>query len=182
MSATARPQTATSPGWEGILDAGESVLWQGRPDGKLTFGLSDAAQGLFGLAFAAFALFWMIMASTAGGYFWAFGLIHFSVGVGLAIGGPLARTFRLRRTWYTLTTRRAFIASDTLISGRSLAAYPINADSTLALVEGSPGTVYFAEVTRRSKNGSRNVPLGFERIHDARDVLAQMRAIQKEAK
>ena len=87
----------------GILDAGEGILWQGQPDGRFTFGLGDSLTGLFGFFFAAFALFWMVLAAQAGGFFWAFGLLHFSVGVALAVGGPIWRAYRLRRTWYTLT-------------------------------------------------------------------------------
>ena len=64
----------TAPaGWEGILDTGETILWQGRPDGKIVLRPANTATFVFGLAFAGFALFWMIMASTAGGFFWAFG-------------------------------------------------------------------------------------------------------------
>ena len=172
----------TPPGWEGILDAGETILWQGQPDGRFTFGLRDAFTGVFGFFFAGFALFWMILAAQAGGYFWAFGLIHFSVGVALAVGGPFWRFYRLRRTWYTLTTRRAFIATDTLTGGRSLAAFPITAETVLTLVGENPGSVHFAQAKRRGRNGTRITPVGFERIHEAREVLALMRDIQKKAR
>ncbi len=172
----------TQPGWEGILDQDEAILWQGQPDGRMTFGARDLAAGLFGLVFAGFALIWMILAAQAGGFFWAFGLIHFSVGVGIGAGGPIWRSYRLRRTWYTLTDRRAFIATDTLTSGRMLATYPITADTVLMLEGKDPGSVFFASVTRRINKRDRQVPLGFERIHDARNVMAMMRDIQKAAR
>ncbi|MDP1669294.1 aspartate carbamoyltransferase catalytic subunit [Phaeovulum sp.] len=173
---------ATPPGWEGILDAGEAIVWQGRPDGRFRFGWRDLVTGLFGFIFAGFALVWMAIAASAGGFFWAFGLIHFSVGAAIAVGGPVWRTYRLRHTWYTLTTRRAFIATDTLTSGRSLAAYPIAADTVLTLEGEDPASVHFASVMRRINKRDRLVPIGFEHIHDAGEVLEKLREIQKAAR
>ena len=46
-------------GWEGILDPGEKVLWQGRPDPKLHISGVHVFSGVFGLIFAGFALIWM---------------------------------------------------------------------------------------------------------------------------
>lgn len=178
---TRQGTAATPTGWEGILDAGESIVWQGQPDGRFTFGLRDLATGLFGFIFAGFALVWMILAATAGGFFWAFGLIHFSVGAAIAVGGPIWRTYRLRHTWYTLTDRRAFVATDTLTSGRMLETYPITAETALTLAGENPASVHFASVTRRINKRDRLVPIGFERISEAREVLALMRDIQKKA-
>lgn len=177
MSATTKPS-----GWEGILDEGEAILWQGQPDGRFTFGLRDFMTGLFGFIFAGFALVWMIVAAAAGGFFWAFGLIHFTVGAAIAVGGPIWRAYRLRRTWYTLTDRRAFIATDTLTSGRALAAYPITAETTLTLEGENPASLHFASVMRRVNKSDQLVPIGFERIPEAREVLALMHDIQKKAR
>ena len=41
--------------WENILDPGERILWQGRPDGAVVFRIQNAVTFLFGLAFAGFA-------------------------------------------------------------------------------------------------------------------------------
>ncbi len=43
-------------GWEAILDEGETVIWQGRPNAGLVFRVRDVATFLFGLVFAGFAL------------------------------------------------------------------------------------------------------------------------------
>ena len=56
-------------GWDGILDEGEDIRWQGRPGTKVVWKIGHIFSVLFGLAFAGFALFWMIMASRAGGFF-----------------------------------------------------------------------------------------------------------------
>lgn len=168
-------------GWEGILDEGEVIRWQGRPDGAVVWKVSSIPAILFGAAFSGFALFWMIMAASAGGGFWMFGLIHFFVGIGIGIGPVFWNTLRRRKSWYTLTNKRAIIAMDMPTKGRVLKSYPITKDTMLALVSGDPASINFATDQRRRKNGTYKVKIGFERIADAQQVYALMRDIQKEA-
>lgn len=168
-------------GWEGILDDDEVIRWQGRPDGALVWKISYFVSGLFGLAFSGFALFWMIMAAQAGGGFWMFGLIHFSVGIGVGIGPPFWSAHKRRNSWYTLTDKRALIATNLPLRGRKLKSYPITKDTMIEFGDGSPASVYFATYQRRTKNGSTTVKIGFERIEGAKQVYALMRGIQKEA-
>lgn len=176
-------QTATyidrPDGWAGILDEDETVLWQGRPDGAVKWKIAHIFSFIFGLFFAGFALFWMVMASKAGGAFWMFGLIHFSVGIGVSIGPPFWSAWRRRHTWYTLTDRRAFIATDVPLRGRKLKSYPINEDTVLDYDGDSPATIHFAHEMRRSKNGSRRHDIGFERIEDGSEVYRMMRKVQR---
>ncbi len=169
-------------GWEGILDAGERILWQGRPAGGIRLRLPLMGGFLFGLAFAGFALFWMIMAASAGGHFWMFGLIHFSAGLGVALGPLIYDVIRRRNTWYTLTDRRAFIATDLPLAGRRLASYPIEPDTPIELVGGRPASIHFAETVRREGSSrARRIPVGFEAIADAPKVMGLIREIQKGA-
>ncbi len=170
---------STPSGWEGILDEDEAILWQGRPDGKVDFRLVHVFTGLFGLAFAGFALFWMVMASQAGGFLWMFGLIHFFVGLAIGIGPPFLSAWTRRHTWYTLTDRRAFIATALPLRGRRLKSYPIDDDTVLDYRAGDPATVYFAHEMRRTKNGSRRHDIGFERIADGQEVYGMMRQVQR---
>lgn len=167
-------------GWEGILDEGEKILWQGRPDGAIRFKPGNLFTFLFGLAFAGFALFWMILASRAGGLFWAFGLIHFAAGLGLSFGTILWDAFRRRHTWYTLTDRRAFIATDLPVKGRALKSYPITDDTVLNYRQGDPATIHFSREERRGNKGRRyTVNIGFERIDDGEKVYGLLRQAQK---
>ena len=166
-------------GWEGILDPGEVILWQGRPDKALHIGFRDVALFIFGLFFAGFALFWMVMASQAGGVFWMFGLIHFSVGLGIMAGGPVISLYRRRHLYYTLTDRRAFIASDAPIPGRSLQSYPIAADTPVTFHEGRLSDVHFATRQVRAKHGHRSVAIGFDRIENGRHVMSLIRQVQR---
>jgi len=165
-------------GWDGLLDPGEEILWQGAPDPGFHFRARNLALTAFGAAFAAFALFWMVMASRAGGGFWMFGLIHFSVGVSLILGSLFWGTFKRRRTFYSLSDRRAFIATNLPIVGRRLKSYPITPQTVLTLEERDLPSIFFAREVRRSKNGTQNVPVGFVRIPDAVEVYSLMRRIQ----
>lgn len=137
---------------------------------------------IFGLFFAGFALFWMVMAARAGGIFWMFGLIHFSAGVGIVFSATIQGTMKRRGTWYTLTDRRAFIATELPIKRRTLDSYIITPESRLSLRDGTPGSVMFARRDRRANKGhSLSVDVGFERIGDADKIYGLMRDIQRQA-
>lgn len=166
-------------GWENILDDGEEIRWQGRPDTQIVWKVRHIFTFLFGIAFAGFAVFWMLMASAAGGGFWAFGMIHFSVGLGIAFGPPFWNAWRRRHTWYTLSDRRAFIATDTPFVGRRLKSYPITDDTVIGFQPGKAASIHFAKEHRRSKNGSHSVAIGFERIADGDEVYRLIREIQR---
>lgn len=165
--------------WQGILHEDEEILWQGRPDTSLVLNLPAIGKFLFGLFFAGFALFWMVMAAMAGGFFWMFGLIHFSVGIAIMGSGFFWPGFKARYTWYSLSNRRAFIATHFPWSGRKLHSYPIKANSPLSLEEDDLSSVFFASENYRVKRGSRTRRIGFERITDGREVYHLMRDIQR---
>lgn len=167
------------PGWSGILDPGETVLWQGQPDDSITFGPGTIGLLIFGLLFAGFALFWMVVAAGAGGMFWMFGLLHFCVGAGICVGAVAWRPWTRHHTWYTLTDRRAFIATDMPILGRSLKSYPITAETVLETDGAEPATIWFHEETRQGRNGPSRYRVGFERVSDGAALYRQMRKIQK---
>jgi hypothetical protein len=171
---------AAPAGWEGILDEGERILWQGRPDNKVTFKPGHIISVLFGAVFAGFALFWMIAASMAGGGFWMFGLIHFTAGLAVMLGPIFWPPYARRHTWYTLTDHRAFIATDIPLQGRKLKSYEIGAKTPIDYRAGPPDTIYFAHEYQRTKNGSRRVDIGFERIENGAEVMRLIREAQKD--
>lgn len=166
-------------GWDGILDEGEVVLWQGRPDASLVLGAANIVSGAFGLFFAGFALFWMVMAAQGGGFFWMFGLLHFGVGLSIALGPIFGGAFIRRRTWYTLTDKRAFVAIDLPVKGKSLDSYPINDNTTITFEEAGLSTIHFAKGRRYRGFKKRIGPIGFERIPDGRAVYRMIRDVQK---
>lgn len=166
-------------GWDGILDPDEEILWQGRPDPAIVLKVDSIVMTVFGLFFAGFALFWMVMAAQAGGFFWMFGLIHFAVGVGITFGAFLKKPLQNRRTWYSLSNKRAFIATDYPIRGRRLRSWPINGDTALSMDEGELSTITFATRAYRHKGRNRTRNIGFERIADGPHVYRLMRDIQR---
>ena len=134
---------------------------------------------IFGLFFAGFALFWMIMASAAGGAFWMFGLLHFAVGLSLAVWPAYGVAFTNRHTWYTLTNQRAFIATDLPWRRKSLQSYPITADTPLELEGEAPGTIWFGARYPSGRQGRGNTRAGFERIHEAHSDYRHFMDIQR---
>lgn len=167
--------------WEGILDPDEQIIWQGRPDGAFVLKPAMIGLAIFGTFFAGFALFWMIAASMAGGIFWMFGLLHFGVGVSLVVGSLMGPSYVRRRTWYTLTDQRAMIAKVFPLKGRSLKSYPITKDTNIEYADDGIPSVFFATEQKRRKGGHYSVPVGFERITDAKAVMQMIRKIQKDA-
>ena len=146
--------------------------------------------GVFGLIFAGFALIWMGLAASAGGYFWMFGLLHFCVGLGIMLAGPLGGAFVRRRTWYTLTDRRAFVATHLPWRGRTLADYPITPETPITFHDGDLPSIHFAThsgpiisktfaMQRRKMRRSYSSLIGFERIPDGRHVLSLIRQAQR---
>ncbi|MBT53981.1 MAG: aspartate carbamoyltransferase catalytic subunit [Mameliella sp.] len=172
----------TPSGWDGILDPGETIRWQGRPDSGIHLRGRDYAVMAFGLLFGGFALVWMALVWSVGGSFWMFGLLHFAVGVAIVLWPLLGRPYLRRHTWYTLTNQRAFIAANVPLRGKTLKSYPISKDSPLTLEAGTLGSVFFAiERQQKSKSGYRDVRIGFEYIADAREIFGLFRDIQRGA-
>lgn len=178
----------TPSGWEDILDPGEEILWQGRPDTALTLAPIKPLQMAIGLFFTVFALFWTSMAhSMSNGaepwffryVFPNFGLIFVAIGLYQMGGYAIYNSFRRKRSWYTLTNTRAFVATNMPLAGKRLNSWPITADMPITLTQNTPGTVHFATEQRSGRNGSYTIPIGFERIHDAAEVHRLIRDIQK---
>lgn len=182
---TLQPPPAPAPaGWEGILDQGEVILWQGVPDGGIAFAVTDLPKLLGGVLMVGFSMFWMFNASKGGGYFWMFGLIFLFIGAGTVTRDTLGAARRRRASHYTLTNRRAIIATNLPLIGRSLNSYPIDAGTLLELVEQDDlGTVNFARRETPLRRGTQAAQrIGFERIPEPRRVFSLMRQIQHEAK
>ncbi|MEM6277390.1 MAG: aspartate carbamoyltransferase catalytic subunit [Pseudomonadota bacterium] len=170
----------TDDPWKDLLDPGERIIWQGRPDPG--FGLTTESYLMipFGAVFTVFALFWMAMASMGSFIFSLFGLPFVAVGAGMLFWGVYGPTLTRRHTWYTLTNKRGFIATDLPLQGRKLTSYPIMGAELELIDSGGFETVNFAEkVTRTKKHGTSRVPIGFKRLEESREVYRLMRDIQR---
>lgn len=167
-------------GWDGILDDDETILWQGRPDGSLQFDFSEPKKLAIGAFFVSFSLIWMWGALQAGGFFWIFGLLFFGNGLFNSVGVHFWKAYVRQNTYYTLTNKRAFIATD-LLGKKGLRSYPIEDDTQLEFQDGNTQTILFATITKHSKKGKPHTTLiGFEKILDGRNVYDLMRGLQKD--
>ncbi|MDQ2091718.1 aspartate carbamoyltransferase catalytic subunit [Marimonas arenosa] len=189
-AATAPARSASPAGWENILSEGERIMWQGRPGPGLTLApvlpgrMAKAAVGLllFGyLPVMNLSHGWPPFADLSPGRT-ILPLIFFAVvltALHQLAGYALTRTLVRRRTWYTLTDRRAYIATDLPILGKRLKSWPITVASRLDYDGGTPGAVWFAEEKKRSGKSRYTMPIGFEQLDDAGHVYRLMRAIQQ---
>lgn len=185
-------ETGSVPdGWEGLLAEGEEILWQGRPDDKVLWSDLVHLHTAFGLFFTLFSLFWMAMAwkmgnvTPGGGVFSGlslfplFGLPFLAIGLYTLIGRIFFDSVRRRGTFYTLTSRAAYVA--TQIKGkRELKRYSLLDDVRPRLEDGDPGSVFFSTVTtvyhgrKRGMVSNVSTPIGFRRIPEARKVYLMM--------
>ncbi len=170
----------TPSGWDGILDEDEEIRWQGQPDSAIRPDLSQPMSIGMGVFFMGFSIFWMNMASRAGGGFWMFGLLFFGIGFYNAIGVHFWKAYLRRTTHYTLTNKRALIGTQPF-GKRVLKSYPIARDTPIELQDGNPATIVFAREIHRGKKSSYKTNIGFERIDDGQKVYGLLRDIQKEA-
>ena len=175
------PSDMDGDDWAGILDPDEKVIWQGRPDGRFVLERRMLRPGLYGVGFAAFATIWLGLAVLAGAgiEFWGLGLLFIAVGLWITVHALFQPTFLRRRTWYTLTNRRAFVATDLPVFGRSLTSYPINRGVRIDRSDPDRPSVIFAAKKINSDDGARVEPIGFERIVEAQHVFQLMQGIEK---
>lgn len=192
--------TTIPAGWEGILDDDESILWQGRPGGGVLWSDLLKFETFFGLFFAGFAVFWIYGAATMGRsvgtsgaglipmLFPLFGIPFVVVGLHMVVGRLFWDAYLRGQTWYTLSDKAAYIATETL-GKRALKRYPFEDMVPPSLDDGQPGSVWFAEelrthTSRRRHSTARGtsysgptrtrvtrIPVGFRRIDGARAVF-----------
>ena len=175
----------TPAGWHGILDSGEQILWQGEPERGVRANIADFRRVLPGLAMVAFALFWTTMAMRANFFFGLFGVFFIFVGLRTALEPILWPAFVRARSFYTLTDRRAIIATTLPLQGRRLVSYPMDAQTVIEYVgTTAPSVLFGVPLNTTSKVFGWSVQgtpkrAGFEFIKDADQVIAMMRQIQR---
>lgn len=164
------------PGWQGLLEDDERILWQGRPEKGVRWLDGDLSGTFMGFVMVCFALFWMFQAAKGGTAMWIFGFAFLLVGGRQMISGNIIPAYIRSRTWYTLTDRRAIIATDMPVRGRSLTTIPITPDTQVTLEPGQPGSILFGPTIIARRRGE-----AFLLIEGAENVLRLIRETQTAA-
>jgi hypothetical protein len=164
--------------WDGILEDGEDILWQGRPDTRFAMADADMLPMIFGLIFTAFAMLWMAIAAIGDSMFWVFGLVHFSIGIAITGYAISRHTLARKYSYYTLTSSRAIIGLSYPWAKPSLRKRRITARTKIVL--DPEHTVTFGPSGRSKRHPIPTRPPQFAHIDDAEKVFHLMQQIQKE--
>ena len=164
--------------WDGILEEGESILWQGRPDHVFVMSRDEFIMMIFGLLFSTVGAVFFGIGISAGSLFWVPMSVHFFIGLTITIYAIFRNTVAHRYSYYTLTSQRAIIglsypwAKPRLRKIRITPERKISTDHEHTVVFGPPGR------SKRHPFPTRTPQ--FTRIDDAQKVFHLMQQIQKE--
>ncbi len=169
--------------WQNSLLANERLLWSGKPKGGFRWMAADFVQIPFALFWNGFVVFWIFMASSAGGAFGLFGVPHALVGIYLLFGRYIYDIQRRKNTSYALTNQRVLIKNGIFSkSTTSLAlanlpelVFSENRDMTFDIAFGTPTTVRFGR-----KNQTWEPPT-FEALVDGKEVYQLLLEQQKKS-
>lgn len=159
---------------------GETLLWQGRPAGRVPLDVSRPGEMLFGFAFLVFAMFWMDRARDEGPI-WLAGLPLMAVGLRLALWRAYGPRLRARFAHYSLTSRRAVVELRWPLIGARHRDLLIGPATIIDFDGNDPATLRLTNTALASQTGARPQTLCFERIPDGRQVLSRLRDVQKGA-
>lgn len=174
--------------WSEYLDEGENIIWQGRPVPGFEFELIAIPFVVFGLAFAGIGLYLLVNFGALifssllfGGFVLLFSFAFIFLGLSLMAALTVMPLYRQKYTWYSLTNRRAFVATALPWTRKRLVSYPITIDSQIDLEDGPLQTVFFATETHVSQRGEKHsVRVGFDRITSGREVYKLLNNIRAE--
>ena len=163
--------------WDGVLEEGEEIVWQGRPATNLQWKDFLTLIVVLGIL-AAFFHKPVIQLYQYGGSlesYLKFGGL-FALIAGIAAFGLFKSYWEGRRIWYTLTDRRAFIARISYFGGRKMDEYWLNPNRHIYIDNfDNPPSVIF-EVKEYNSGGKQKVrEIGFKRIAEAEKVLELMK-------
>jgi hypothetical protein len=164
--------------WDGILEDGEHILWQGRPNTGFAMAGNDMLPMIFGLIFSGFAMLWIALTAIGDSMFWVFGLLHFAVGISLTIYAISRDTVARMYSYYTLTTSRAIIGLSYPWTKNSIRRFRITPRTKVVL--DPEHTVTFGPSGRSKRHPIPTRAPQFSRIDDAEKVFHLMQQIQKE--
>ena len=163
--------------WAGLLDPDERVIWQGQPSGRVQLEFESAFSVLFMVVWTAIPLFALIAQPQSA--LLIVPVLFVGIGAYFFVGQHFWAAYLRRRTFYTLTNKRAFIGRSTF-ANRTLDSFPITEATTLQLDEGRACAVWFSTGAQSKMfSNSKEGPIGFERLDDPRAVYQLLRQVQR---
>lgn len=156
-------------GWESILEEGEAIVWQGAPDPRPDWSLALSPSSGLALLMLLPAS-WLLVEPVM----WVAGIALSAAMLALAFRPVVAEVWLRRHTFYSLSTRAAYIGTE-VFGRRRLARHPLDDMGPFLLEAGPPGNVWFDRDIGTGK------PIGFGRIADAPAVYALLRDLCDEA-
>jgi hypothetical protein len=166
-----------------LLENGEHLLWQGKPDTRIVWRWKHLAYALCGLWFAGLALlviyiYTVVIPEKWASALWAYPLLL--AGLAIMVLSPLKDIYRRKHTRYFLTRTRAIILQDTKFLKSLNQSWPITPDSEITLTDHKTlPTVFFAKRKQQRVRGWHWVMIGFERISDGQHIYNTMKRLQK---
>jgi hypothetical protein len=154
--------------WDGILGEGEQIEWQGAPVQGLYWEL-NRRETLAAVAATAGGITLLPFTLGRSSDLTNVILVFLAWGVIAAVAYHARSLWNRRRTFYTLTNKRAFIATRHY-GVQTLRAYPIATMGPLRLEDTRPGHVWFDHDTVMRKDRMEIEEVGFLHLADPREV------------
>ncbi len=163
-----------------IVEPGEVVLWQGRPDRGVFVTASQL--GRFVRTVVMLGLFVYILARLQKSLppLWDVRVIVLFIFFQAVPSEIIRSVWRRRHTRYVLCARRALIVTDQPGFGVTMQSIPLTKDTVLEVQQGrAVGSILFPNAPKRGWSLIGEVPKpGFERLAEAAQVLSLIRQIQ----
>ena len=161
-------------------DSEELLLWYGKPSASIRLEWTGVGEILlswwfFFISLAAIPFTWRepnFHVAMIIPYLFFSGSIYFILIV------HFWKAFERSRTVLALTNKRAIIKIE-FFGRRKLKSYPISKWSTLELVDGKFGSVFFATEIYDSGEGTTVTKIGFEMIENAQTVFSLFKNLQE---
>lgn len=174
------PRLAAGPVWDDFLEDGEYLVWHGRPDGEKLVSRDSGSKAALSLGFFLFVgvgvnVMWRDFFDPGMWPVWIVFSLMLATGVWMLVGSHFRGRRARRGTWYTLTNRRAFVATD--LGAKHLKSWPVTKDAPLRHVKALDdrlGYVFFAqEITpARDHDDTDDITeIGFELIENSDSVF-----------
>ncbi len=163
--------------WDAILDPDEIIIWQGAPTGALRSEFGSPFEVAFMMVWGGIPLAAVI--ANPGTLLLGVPALFLAIALWFFVGQHFWAAFMRRRTFYSLSNRRAFIAVRGLTK-RTLNSYPITDSTELELEDRSGGAVWFATGEKNKMfSNSKISKIGFEQLANPREAFGHLRTIQR---